>query len=282
MYGAARQRRKEQGLCLQCGNVEALPSKLRCGECSDILSTKAKELRIRRRENNLCTQCGETKDGSLAVFCDACREKKYKRYSDTLARSTCPRCGETNDTSITECSSCSAKRSKERKEKVNQGLCSSCLSDPTLCSCKIDARSLYVERIDKNLCVECSNTPATHGRYCLRHYLRQLATSASKRARKKKLEVMSLEKFAEELLSIYSENMVCLYCGTGMRNAKGQPAPSSYSLDRIYPSRGYIEGNIQIICYACNMKKHELDATDPFFVQIIREQITEPLFPINS
>jgi hypothetical protein len=47
---------------------------------------------------------------------------------------------------------------------------------------------------------------------------------------------------------------------TGIEMTHGQDSPeTNISIDRIDPSKGYVEGNIRLVCVAVNFMKHRMD-----------------------
>lgn len=49
----------------------------------------------------------------------------------------------------------------------------------------------------------------------------------------------------------------CPCCGVFLRGGKGKSQECSPSLDRIDNSKGYIRGNVAIICWGCNKRKRD-------------------------
>ncbi len=49
----------------------------------------------------------------------------------------------------------------------------------------------------------------------------------------------------------------CLLCGKDMKKSTHGVKHDSPTLDKIYPQRGYVPGNVKVICYECNMRKRD-------------------------
>lgn len=60
----------------------------------------------------------------------------------------------------------------------------------------------------------------------------------------------------EWLESIWSDS--CPYCGREWEDS-GQGVPS---IDKIIPSRGYVPGNVAIVCLRCNARKQDMTPAD--------------------
>jgi hypothetical protein len=52
----------------------------------------------------------------------------------------------------------------------------------------------------------------------------------------------------------------CPICDTVLESGigKGQYYPHAPSLDKIEPAKGYVKGNVWVICKKCNIKKHDM------------------------
>ena len=59
----------------------------------------------------------------------------------------------------------------------------------------------------------------------------------------------------EDIKAVYT--LTCPICGKEMRHKYGTPRQSADSptLDRIDNDKGYVKGNIQVICQSCNARK---------------------------
>lgn len=56
------------------------------------------------------------------------------------------------------------------------------------------------------------------------------------------------------------QNGLCIYTGTKMLLKKGHPA--TISIDKIVPDKGYVQGNVQWICWAVNRAKGDLKESE--------------------
>ena len=90
----ARERRREVGLCVYCGQADPRPHKASCVPCGEIQAKRAqryhernpdklrayrKGLKARRRTLGLCTSCGKPRDPRSGWFCSACYERSRER-----------------------------------------------------------------------------------------------------------------------------------------------------------------------------------------------------------
>jgi len=98
----------------------------------------------------------------------------------------------------------------------------------------------------------------------VRSYLQYLRAKAAQRAKNK--EVVSLD--ALELLW-NTQRGLCALTGwpMTMELANGV-VPTNCSIDRIDSSKGYIVGNVQLVCRAANVAKHDLPVEE--FVKLCR------------
>lgn len=49
----------------------------------------------------------------------------------------------------------------------------------------------------------------------------------------------------------------CVYCGTQVGSFHGSPRPTSATLDRLFPEKGYTRSNVVLACHRCNTGKAE-------------------------
>lgn len=72
---------------------------------------------------------------------------------------------------------------------------------------------------------------------------------------------------------------VCAISGIAMTWSRGKIEPTSMSIDKIEPERGYIEGNVRLVCYAVNMFRGRM--TDAEMLDMARAIVAnlEPLPP---
>lgn len=69
------------------------------------------------------------------------------------------------------------------------------------------------------------------------------------------------------LYNLYKKQAgLCVYTGTKMLLIKGHPA--TISIDKIVPAKGYVQGNVQWICWAANRAKGDLKESD--FLQMCK------------
>lgn len=116
------QKRKDNGLCLQCGKPPAL-NKTMCQVCLDKISNRYKK----QRELKVCISC-ECKVEKNLSRCDACLEKQkeisLKRREQKRKNKICLSC---NNTAIKSyCSDCLEQRRLIREDRKKNNLCRSC------------------------------------------------------------------------------------------------------------------------------------------------------------
>lgn len=84
-------RRKEQGLCANCGARPARPGQARCDNCATLGASASRRQRERRKEQGLCGRCGRnrTPDGRNCARCryENARASRMRRQRD--ARPQC-------------------------------------------------------------------------------------------------------------------------------------------------------------------------------------------------
>ena len=98
-------------------------------------------------------------------------------------------------------------------------------------------------------------------RYRERHKFRNLVRQAILRARAGGIEydVPYLHSLRE------TRPGTCECCGAAFHYGRGtnrRPHPATPSLDRIDPAKGYIAGNVGVICWRCNAIKRDATAAE--------------------
>ena len=65
---------------------------------------------------------------------------------------------------------------------------------------------------------------------------------------------------------------VCPYLGITLEFNEGRPKPSSYSVDRLDSSKGYIKGNVEVVSFKANAMKQDasIDEQIRFAKEILR------------
>ena len=95
-----------------------------------------------------------------------------------------------------------------------------------------------------------------HLEACRKNYIlhpyRYAARDARRRAKEKGLEYNLDEEYLEK---IWPKNNKCPILGIKFKRGEGKPIDSSPNLDRIIPEKGYIKGNMQMICQLANRIK---------------------------
>lgn len=90
-----------------------------------------------------------------------------------------------------------------------------------------------------------------------RYTARQQNSSARKRATALGLE---FDLTSEYILSIMPD--VCPVLGKTLKYGGGERCDESPALDRIDPAKGYVVGNVQIICFLANLMKSNASPAD--------------------
>ena len=95
-----------------------------------------------------------------------------------------------------------------------------------------------------------------HKKKNLEHLLSNRFRSIVKRAKQRNLECNITEAYLEELW--YKQKGICALSGIKMTYSSQRRIPTSVSVDRIDSTKGYIKGNLQLVCYICNQMKSNL------------------------
>lgn len=69
----------------------------------------------------------------------------------------------------------------------------------------------------------------------------------------------------EYLLQLQASSPECRCCGVTMTfdvQEQGSMSPNAATLDRVVPSHGYVESNVQVVCWRCNTLKRNATAPD--------------------
>ena len=122
-------------------------------------------------------------------------------------------------------------------------------------SCVSDKQASYHERTwgpDKRKYVSFKRTKS------VRAYLNYLRSKA--KARKKGGEVISLD--ALELMWTVQNGLCALTKWPMTMELDNGTVATNCSIDRIDSSKGYIVGNVQLVCRAANVAKHDLTTAD--------------------
>ena len=154
------ERRKEQGLCIKCGNPLDREG-VHCEKCRGILNKLQNETRQWYKENGICPRCGKNNlfgGEKVCIECNAiayayniqranrlgreyCNKKQAEyqkiRYHKNSEQGICTRCGKRNaDYGYKTCGICREKDNRtrllrephkpNRSERYKQGLCYFC------------------------------------------------------------------------------------------------------------------------------------------------------------
>jgi len=110
-------------------------------------------------------------------------------------------------------------------------------------------------------CKECKSAADSHNSKTYqkshpeRFWITKTVSCALRRARNSKVPAdrNALRQIAME----HIHGSPCLCCGTPMTFFSSGTRNTWASLDRVIPSRGYVHGNLQFICYRCNLLKSD-------------------------
>jgi len=80
--------------------------------------------------------------------------------------------------------------------------------------------------------------------------IRDMYGSAKKRAKEQGVNFNIDSKYLKE---IWPKDNKCPVLGYIFKRGRGHPIPTSPTLDRLIPERGYVKGNVQVICNLANI-----------------------------
>lgn len=106
------------------------------------------------------------------------------------------------------------------------------------------------------------------------HYNKASDTISHAKSRAKKAGLPFDGLDIEELAKVFEGRPLCEVCKRVLRidYGHGMQMPDSVSLDKICPSRGYVKGNIALLCAECNVMKGRI--TDPRRFEMMAAWIT--------
>lgn len=189
-------RRKEAGLCVECGKP-LNGEKLKCRDCRERINANRKELAHWYQDNGICPEC---RHNNLMGDERVCPECSAKRYSQRIARynanpeefkardrleqkkirtrraekGLCVKCGKVKaDSKYKTCTKCriKAKNAKRNKQK----------------DCKVELKREWVAN---GKCWFCGEPVYNHSKLCKEHYIKSLVyAKKSKEARIKNEQV---------------------------------------------------------------------------------------------
>lgn len=245
------QERKSKNLCTRCGNIAEL-NKTLCTYHKQKANKNQQAVFARRKGKGSC-RCG-TKLINNRKICNNCLEKSAPNHkrddvripcTDRKKLGLCTACGKQNLTSNTYCEKCSKKYSiKEsltRKQKVLKGLC---------CKC---GKGLLA-RLSKTRCIICIHKNKKW--YASSHY--------------RQYHIQKQRLLRSKVIQHYGGKCVC--CGISEKtflaidhvNGKGNAhrrkiKKSSGTNFYRWIIKQDFPGDLQILCYNCNMSKYLLD-----------------------
>ncbi len=122
------QKRKAQGLCIECGNAPATRG-LRCPGCADKNKNRAFRHVEQRKAQGLCTVCGN-KPATQGLLCDRCTERNREKASlyqnKKKSQGLCITCGKVPATEGVRCPECAERNRRNalqylRRKKARKG-----------------------------------------------------------------------------------------------------------------------------------------------------------------
>ena len=151
-------KRKERGLCVECGAYAAVEDRVRCERCllkcrkrankRNAKMRKPQKPQIKRsydrdnyewrKEHNLCVRCGKEEPEKGKLFCWRCimakRDDRGIEYERRIESGLCASCGKPLDRTGAICEACRMRRQKNnalRRERIKAaGLCPMCGKRP--------------------------------------------------------------------------------------------------------------------------------------------------------
>jgi hypothetical protein len=97
----------------------------------------------------------------------------------------------------------------------------------------------------------------------VRACVHSLVGGARARSRKAGIDYDPLFLSVANIHAMIENDMTCPVCSVEMTAVveKGKQ-PTAISLDRVRNNRGYVEGNVRVICAKCNTRKRDMTADD--------------------
>lgn len=181
-------RRKEQGLCLKCGNPLDREGTY-CKNCKDIVTKEIMELRHWYQDNKICPRCRKNDLFGDEKICPECNAKAYEitmrsrerlgaehynnqhnewarnNHQKRIEQGICTRCGKRNaDSGYKTCGICRTKTRNykrikygktDRSERAKQGLCYFC-DNPIKEGYKVCEKhyQMNIDKLDNDKCRE--------------------------------------------------------------------------------------------------------------------------------
>ena len=190
-----------------------------CERCKKSKLKSQKSRRIRLIRNNLCTSCANPTN-SNKTRCEICRNKE-KRIIKTG-----------------DCTKCGANRN-DKEFIIRKNLCRDCAAE--------QSKKYRIENPQKNA--------EKHRKYFqanFKNWLRVVLISIRASSKRKKLE-FTID--LNNVLHVFQkQNKLCALTGIPLTHITKDLR--SASIDRIDSNKGYIIGNVQIVCKAINLAKN--------------------------
>lgn len=133
-----QQRRRDAGLCIDCGQPRNGASNSYCQRCKDVRKSRAHERYMIDKEIGLCHVCEKREARPGKVTCWECAVKRSSyarprdnaRYYKLKAQGLCTYCGKNPTSGGVYCDECKARKHEIAKERYNKlqklGLCPRC------------------------------------------------------------------------------------------------------------------------------------------------------------
>ena len=188
-------RRKEQGLCLECGNPLDREGTY-CTECRKIINEEQQETRLWYKSNKICPRCRKVSILGDESMCPECSAKMYadnirsrerlgrehynsahaewsrKTHAKRIELGICTRCGKRKaDYGFKTCGICRNKDKEYKQAKYG----------------KPDRK----ERYKQGLCYFCDNPIKPGYKTCEKHYQMNIEKSRSEKSKEARKEMKS-------------------------------------------------------------------------------------------
>lgn len=115
-------KRKENGLCVQCGE-ELDREGILCKRCNEIGNERKKIYHYDLREANLCLRCSQPIEREKGSYCNKCLEVKRKidieKKELRKKNGLCVQCGEKTEDGYVYCDKCRRRKRELYKAKKN-------------------------------------------------------------------------------------------------------------------------------------------------------------------
>lgn len=197
---------------------------------------------------------------------------EYKNYR------TCPCCGETlpltrqnfkrlvtqgKEAFHMKCKRCEDREEYEREWKYGKLLCHCCGEYKDISEYSPNGGSNHIRNNRRSICRTCStlrqkqNNKNLPDEQKLMKCLRWRWLSARDRSKRQNIDFSISIDDIKDLWA--KQNGICALSGINMTyELQNGRTPTNVSIDKIDRTKGYVPGNIQLVCMACNQIKSDL------------------------